>query len=302
MDSERRHELDQNTLAQALTKAPTFLWEYGSYLLLAIAVIVALYFFFRTRSTSELQKREAESASLFNMTTAVEGARDARQFASFLSAKDVADRQAQVVAEFEQFADLPATSARPGVRAHAARLRGDLAWTLATFPAPRPAPPTQPTTGPSTLPATRPSLEDVLSGANDATARTPEEWLQEAETAYREVVDNYSSHTADNLAALFGLAAVAEQRGDFKAAVGYYERLLARDDVGAGAKTLATQRKAMAGTLGMSPRLAPPRPVTQPSTQPTTQSTTRPAPGEVDPSPAGLGPAPSTAPATRPAE
>src|SRR5688572_16467360 len=203
MDADRRHELEQNALAQALTKAPAMFWEYGSYLLLGIAVVVALYFFFSTRTAAELQEREGEAASLYNMASAIQGAESARLEAVFLSPEEIVARQADATGDFRAYENLPATSDRPGVRAHAVRLRGDLNWTLATFPEPR-SPTTQPTTQPATAPAngsaTRPSgdltTRPGLGSADQSEPPSKELWLDEAEAAYREVVEKYSTHTA----------------------------------------------------------------------------------------------------------
>ena len=316
MDAERRHELEQNTLAQALTKAPALFWEYGAYLLLGIAVIVALYFYFSTRSAAQIQEREGEAASLYNMASAIEQAERSRLEAVFLSPEEIIARQADATGDFRAYENLPATSDRPGVRAHALRLRGDLNWTLATFPEPAPAttqPATQPTTAPAGDAATRPAIDPttrpVLGGADGLEPPSEELWLDEAEAAYREVVEKYSTHTADVLASLFGLAAVAEQRGEFDLAVTYYDQVIERVDIGEGPEMLARQRKELANRLSLSPRLAPPTaPATRPATQPAedidlgpapfgpTSATTTPA------TPATPTTAPSTQPATQPAD
>lgn len=292
MDSERRHELEENSLARALGKAPSFLWEYGAYVLLGLAVVVSVFFYMRTRSSAELSKREAEAASLYNMNTALDRAKEARQFAAFLPPEELAARQEDAASEIQQWASIPSDSERPGVRAHALRLRGDMAWTLASFPPPRkPVPATQPAS--TTQPATRPATD--LAGGN---TRSAEDWLADAEAAYSQVLKEYPDQTADVLAALFGLAAIAEQRGNFQGAVGFYDQIIARDDIGEGAHTLAERRKDMLQILRVNPRLGAPRtPATQPATQPTTGPVTQPAagPGDVEP----LSP-PTTAPATQP--
>lgn len=288
MDSHRRHELEHNSLYQALQRVPGLLVDYGSYVLLGLAVVVALYFYFRTRSTAQQQEHEAEAVGLYSMAETVEGAQQFRRLAGFMTPDEVAARLADVSSDFEAYSLLPATSQRPGVRSRAARLRGDFGWTLATYPKPRPVG-IEPATGPATQPS-----QPATAPAPTTQPSQAEIWLDEAEAAYREVIEKYPEQTADNLAALFGLAAIAEERGRFEDAAKHYEALIARGDASEGVKNLARQRKRLLGILAVNPRLAkslppatlPAAPPTtlpatqttpQPSTQPATETTTQPA-------------------------
>ena len=76
---------------------------------------------------------------------------------------------------------------------------------------------------------------------------------------------------AGAIAALFGLAAVAEQERRFDDAGTFYDRLIARDDLGEATKNIARGRKELLPLLGVEPRLvaaAVPPPTSQPATQP----------------------------------
>lgn len=293
MDSHRRHELEHNSLYQALQRVPGLLVDYGSYVLLGLAVVVALYFFFRTRSTAVQQEREAEAVGLYSMAETVDAAQQFRRLSGFMSSEEVAARHSDLASNFEAYSLLPATSQRPGVRSRALRLRGDFGWTLATYPKPRPAG-VGPSTQPATAPATAPTTQRATAPAPTTQPSQAEVWLGEAEAAYREVVEKYPGETADNLAALFGLAAIAEERGLFEDAARHYEALIARADASEGVKNLARQRKRLLGILAMNPRLAkslPPAtlPAAQPTTLPTTLPTEQPSAQ------------PTTAPTTQPA-
>jgi tetratricopeptide (TPR) repeat protein len=285
MDSQRRHELEQNSLYQALAKLPTFAVEYGAYILLGVAVVVALYYFFHTRRTAAQQELEAEAVGVYSMVETVDAAEQFRRLAGFVTPEEMAQRQADFASDFEAFSLLPSTSERPGVKARALRLRGDFNWTLASYPEPRSVASTSPSTQPSTQSSTQPSTrgaDDLLFPPTTRQSSPAEAYLREAEAAYREVLDTYPEQTADNMAALFGLAAIAEQRGQFAEAAKYYDRLVEREDAPEGSKSLARQRKGLLQTLALNPRLAksiPPatRPATVPSTQPATGPATGPA-------------------------
>ena len=272
MDSQRRHELEQNSLYQVLARLPALVADYGAYILLGVAVLVAVYFYFSTRSNTAVQEREAEAIGLYSMGVTIENARQYRErlsrLSQFLSTEDVTGELATLVSDFESYSMLPATSEVPGVRSRALRLRGDFNWALASFAnAMIPAAATQPTTAP-----------DVSSTLEAET------YLAAAQAAYQQVLDKYPDQLADTLAAAFGLAAIAEQRGQFEVAGGHYDAIAARDDVPEGAKALAQQRKNLLGILALNPRLAKPMPSTLPTTLPATQ------PGQV----------PTTAAATQP--
>ena len=296
MESERRHELEENSLARAMRKAPELIWEYGAYALLAVAVVVAVYFYFRNRTVNAQLERQATAQGLYNMLDAVNGLERLRTMAVFVPAETLQQQTGELRANFETYAELANRSTDPGTLCHALRLRGDFAWAMATLPSPDAGDAaTQPATGPSTAPVTRPATRPSLMPATD--------WLAQAEAAYRQVVERYPKQTADNLAALFGLAAIAEQRGNFGAAGEHYDAVVARTDVSDAIKEVARQRKALLGHMTLAPRLAPPRaPATQPAaTQPgdLMDTTTRTMPADLQSALDRLLP-PTTEPTTQP--
>lgn len=268
MDSSRRHELEQNSLYRALTRLPAFAADYGAYILLGIAIVVAVYFYFSTRTTAAQREREAEAIGIYSMGTTIENARGYREtvarFGSAITSDEIVRVLANLSADFEGYAMLPATSERPGIRARALRLRGDFNWTLAGFEILLPTSAQGPTTQTASTAPASPSVVDA------------EPYLAAAETAYREVVSTYPRETSDVLVALFGMAAVAEQRGQFEAAGEHYDAILARAEVTDGVKALARQRKNLLDLLALNPRLARPMPATLPATLPSSQPATQP--------------------------
>ena len=247
-DSDRPLDPDANALERGLRRAPSFLAEYGSYLLLAAVLAVALVWFYNSRRDSEQLQQQATSQALVNMARVVDGARQLRTFAAVLPSDDLDRRKAELASEFEAYAPLAAEAAGDdGARAHGLRLRGDFGWIMATFPAGRPA--------------TRPAATQPAEDLTPAPATRPAgSWLDEATAAYTQLIERYPGPAGDNLAALFGLAAVAEQRGDFDAAAGRYDAVMARPEYGESAKAAARDRKALLPLLGTRPYLAPPRP------------------------------------------
>lgn len=275
MDSSRRHELEQNSLYRALSRLPTFVGDYGAYVLLGVAIVVAVYFYFSTRTTAAQREREAEAIGVFSMSATIENARGYQQtvarFGSRIPYADVTRELADLSSEFEGYAMLPDTSERPGIRSRALRLRGDFNWTMASFQSVLPDSADLASTQPATAPATQELFAE-------------EAYLSAAEVAYREVLAKHSDQVSDALVALFGLAAIAEERGEFDAAAQSYDALLAREDVTEGVKALARQRKDLLEVLALKPRLAEPMPTTLPSSQPSSQPATLPSTSPTRPS------------------
>ena len=283
MDSERRHELQDNALEQSLRKAPALLRDYGTYLVLAVIAVAAGWYWYNARSSEAVAKQDATSQALLNLSRTLGSAEQMGEFAAFMPPDELARRQSELTSEFDQYALVVTDNGQPAARAHLLRLQGDLAWAMATLPAASGnSASTQPSTQPA--PATRPAAD----------------WLADARASYRKVVEQYPKQTADNLAALFGLAAVAEQDGKFDEAATFYDQLIARDDLGEATKSIAVQRKTLLSLLGVAPRLVAAE-VPPASTQPAEiGDLMRMLPDGVDPA-AGPATSPSLLPATTPA-
>ena len=270
---------DENMLERALRKSPDFLRDYGTYLLLGLCVLAAGWWYYNTRANAEAVRSQNTAQGLSNLARTVSSADAAKRTAAFQTPDNLARQQSELTSEFDANAAAVSGEGNAGAKSAVLRLRGDFAWAMATLPTPLADSPasTQPSTQP--VPTTRPASE----------------WLADAQSAYTQVVEQYPKQTADNLAALFGLAAVAEQEGRFDEAGKFYDQLLARDDLGEGTKAIARQRKALLPMLGQNPRLiaaAPPPPTSQPASQPAMSLDDL----------RNLLPPPATRPATEPAD
>ena len=152
-------------------------------------------------------------------------------------------------------------------KARALVVRGDLNWAMANLP---------------DLPgaATQPSLK---------VDPPPDDLLRQASDAYTAALDGADHETA--AAAHFGLAAIAENRGDWAAARQQLQAVA--DDKGGVAVLTSAARTQLDNlpTLQQGGYLAPPTEPPSPATAPTTARTTSPAS-------AFIGPMPSRRPAT----
>jgi hypothetical protein len=152
----------------------------------------------------------------------------------------------EVLSETADPADAP-------IRAEAYAARGDLYWVLANLPE---------LPGATTQPALR-------------MPQTPDHYLKQAEEAYQTIIQRYGDRPVAVATAMFGLAAIAENRGQFDAAKAQYTAISNREDFGPLVRALAFQH------LANLPRLSEPvfmgtvtsQPSTLPSTLPATPAT-----------------------------
>jgi hypothetical protein len=184
-------------------------------------------------------------------------------------ANEVAMRRRQAFSEATNaISEVTRLSDDRTLAAEAIVARGDLAWSLATLPQVPGA-------------ATQPSLQ----------VRDPKELISNASEAYRSVIEGYPEVKAAVVSARFGLAAIAENQGNWDAAKQQYEQVKSATDERDPYRILAEQR------LNVLPKLREPVIMAKPATEPvaatmpaippliaapakssTTQSTTRPAP------------------------
>ena len=269
MADDRRPEIDadENMLERSLRKTPEFFRDYGTYLLLGVIVLAAGWWWYNARLDAAAARDQNAAQALANLTRTLSTTQQLAQTAAFLPPDALARQQGELTAEFDANAAAVTSDGDAGAKSHVLRLRGDFAWTMATLPTPTGEGP--PTTRPTTEASTQPAPPVAAAPAT----RPAADWLADARAAYNQVVEQYPRRTSDNLAALFGLAAVAEQEDRFDDAGGFYDRVLARDDLGDATKNVARQRKALLPMLGVNPRLvaaAPPPAATRPATQPIT--------------------------------
>lgn len=223
MKAERRHELQTNDLAKKIIQAPDYFKLYGGRIALGVVllVVVALLVNYKIKSTRA------------NLAAAREGVSTARESIAQLGrmnamggpAEGVAARRRELIANAAQGIDTTVErSEDPTLLAQAQVLRGDLYWTVANLTE-LPGATTQPTL------AVEPKAEDALSMA---------------ETAYKRVLEAYADQQLPAVTARFGLAAIAENRGQWDEARKQYDAIAADASL---PKVYKTQAQARIGML-----------------------------------------------------
>ncbi|HRK31089.1 MAG TPA: hypothetical protein PLD59_08425 [Tepidisphaeraceae bacterium] len=241
MKAERRHELQENSLAHVLSNLPLYLSIYGGRILLFLSLIVLVVVLLNYRKQAKLQQSVSARVSL---STAREGTLQLAQLSgTFADPSQIAQQRALLRSQVDSSLEIAAGSAdTTTLKAEAEVARGDLFWTLANLPELRGA-------------STQPAL---------AIPEKPDQLLKQAEAAYESVLSLYPNEKFSRGSALLGLGAIAENRGAFDVAEQRYKQL-AESDLSPTQKILAEER------IEMLPILAKPRRIvaaSQPATQP----------------------------------
>jgi hypothetical protein len=254
MKAQRRHQLQTNELARQLETFPETLKRNASTILLVVTACVVVFFVVRYRKAAA----ENRQISLANALETARGGPQALRNTDALRLQypieQVVGRRNQLIAETRSAIDTILRDAEgddeKALRAEALVAKGDLNWSLASL---RPVPEA----------ATQPAL---------ALQRTPAEYLRDAEDAYGDVVSGYADRIVSWVTAQMGLAAIAENRGDWAAAKQRYQAIVDRKaDVPDSLARLAAQRINMLAVLQKPIFLGdyPPKPATAATTAPT---------------------------------
>lgn len=265
MKAERRHELQHNSLAGFLTNLPQTLQTHANKILIGVIVICLVLLLVRHRMNSARDAREMARVSLLSARSNVEQLKvvDQSQPNDLARAQERKKLTEQIHASVDDVLQNTSDSDDAPLRASALVTRGDLYWTLANL---------NPLAGASTMPAS-------VAGP------TTNEALENAESAYTQVVQGYSSQNLYKTAALFGLAAVEENRGNWDKAIDHYNDILKDNAITPVYKEVARER------LALIPQVRKPVYIgsfssTQPATAPATEPTTAPSVGMTMPMPA----------------
>ena len=251
MKAERRHELQQNSLAKVLSDLPLYIRFHSNKILIGIIFICLLILLIRYRANAARQQREMIQSSLIAAHNGVEQLQYLDEATRDDSARS--ENRKKVTREVQSAVDAildGSSDAEPTVKAEALLARGDLNWTLANL-------------APLAGAATQPSL---------ALPQSPTQYLEASESAYLEVLRDYQDNTFAKSAALLGLAAIEENRGGWDKAADYYKKIQSDDHVAETYKIFAD------GRLRSIPQLKQPVflgsfSTTQPSSQPSSQPT-----------------------------
>src|SRR5439155_12645963 len=248
MKAQRRHDLRQSDLAKVIKQAPGFWQQSGGRWLLAAVAVLVVVILIRYRISSNRQAAMAASESLSMARTLIDELRSPRSLlmSQFAPPNEVAMRRRQIFSEATNaIGEVTRLSDDRTLAAEALVARGDLCWALATLPE---------VPGAATQPG--------------AQVRDPRELISNAAEAFRAVVDNYSDIKHSLIAARFGLAAIAENQGNWDAAKQQYEAIINQSGELKAYKQLASER------LSILPKLREPVILAAPATEPAPLSPT----------------------------
>lgn len=206
MKAERRHELQENTLAHVLSNFPLYLSVYAGRIITVVLVVALVFLLFRYRAAAKQQQFETTRINLaqareatFQLGQLVGGFREPTQTAQ-LRSQLLLDANAAIDAVL-------ANADTDTIKAEALVSRGDLYWTAANLP-------------------------DLSGAATQPALALPEprdELLAKATGAYEQVLSQHPKQSLAVASALMGLAAIAENRGQFDEALKRYEQMKTAD-------------------------------------------------------------------------
>jgi hypothetical protein len=254
-------------------------WEkHGNRILLGVTVLALLYALIQYRRAAT---RRADESAWDNLTVARQRVEqfhtmDILRFPPDQVVREASDMESGVGTALDSIINDADQSKLVGP---ALVTRGDLYWTLANLPEAPGA-------------TTQPSLR---------LASSPQEYLKRAEDAYNKAL-SLPYDVIMTTSARFGLAAIAENRGEWDAAAKNYDAISNDPKVLASSKILADFRRRQLDDLRLPLFTSPAtEPATEPSTQSALQLPLRPL-GPMIPTTAPAEPsAPAVAPTTAPA-
>src|SRR3954469_1421595 len=191
MKAERRHELQENSLARFMNNLPVMLRLYADRILLGVVLVLLVIVLINWRMNTSKQRVDSAGDSLAAARMYI---RQLTMNGALGNAEQVGQLRSQAEREIGNAVDNAAEHDNR-LRAQAVLARGDLFWALANIPAATAAPTTQtfgaPALGrpnlatnmPGTAPTTLPSDTGLTSGAA--------ELLTQAEQAYSEILKSY---------------------------------------------------------------------------------------------------------------
>jgi hypothetical protein len=283
MKAERRHQLQNNTLAKVITGAPNWWQDAGGKMLAAAVVLLLIVLLVRYRISSN---HAAQAKAADNLATARSLIEQIHQLSLYQSApvQEIAVRRKTYMNDANNaIAEAMRLSDDRKVQAEALVAKGDLNWTLASQPV---------------LPgaATQPSLQ---------LGKDPKELKNLAAESYEAVLNNYGDLKYASVAARFGLAAIAEDRAEWDGARAQYEKIKAEALDGGAFAAQASARLRLLDLIRQPVILAPPTtaPAVAPAATaaPATSPLTAAAAGPAFVKPLASSPSATVKPATHPA-
>ena len=234
-----------NSLAKVLSQAPGFFRQHGAKVLLGVVIVALVIILMRQRSSlaeqdvnaawSQISAARQATAQLGELPR--QGLEPTQEFNARGSIVDAAGRSIKAALASDD----------THLVAEALVAQGDLYWTLANSP--------------------------EISGGAAATQptkfrldNTPQEYLTKAQDAYEKVLKAHKDSILPAMTAQFGLAAIAENRGDWAAAIAIYEALSSDPATSPAFKTQALYRLKQLDKVKRPLFLATTRPAPTPTT------------------------------------
>lgn len=222
MKSERRHELKTNSLVHGIEQLPEVGRNYGSRIALALVVALLAVVLVRLWLTSRTEEADGVAAALTQGRAVLASLRGDQRLWAQSTSRIAERRDRDRKAVEEAIGVVLKTSTDPARQAEAKILKGDLYWQLSSM-AELP--------GATSLPADL-RMDKSASALMDTAAEQ-----------YGEVLAAKDKLPAPLVAsARFGLAAVAESRGNYDIARDHYEAVVADKNVAKSVHDFATSR------------------------------------------------------------
>lgn len=209
MKSERRHELQTNSLAHALGQLPQFWALYGNKVLIGLIIVVLIIVLLVNRSASRKASLEHGKQTIVAVQQEISQLQGLRPLLESSAAEGRLKGFTDTTARIESDLNAIGNTDDPATLAQALLLRGDLNWAIATYPE---------------LPeaTTRPAL---------ALPADRTKALAEAEEMYTRALNAYSDRPLVKSRAALSLAAIAEQKQEWAKAGEFYQQVI--DDTSA---------------------------------------------------------------------
>jgi hypothetical protein len=243
MKSERRHQLQENSLIRGARNLPDYWRESGSKVMLVIIAILLAVVLVRywVTNRSEQAVRVASDLSLAQMT--LDQWRDAPIQVVSRTPESFSTWRSQMREQFDRYiSDVLDNSKDPAQQAEAKVIRADFKWQTAQYGDPPTA-------------ATQPAFQ---------MKETPADLLASAEKDYNDVLTQQGTLPPKLVArARLGLAAIAEDRSDWPAARAQYDAIVNDARIPTSLKDVAKQR------LTVLPEIEKPMVLGQPKQPPT---------------------------------
>jgi hypothetical protein len=277
MKSDRPHHVQINQTEEDTSDLADWFKQYWPRIALGVVLVALICILIYQRIDASRQRSSAAGANLAMARYNIQ------QLEAFNPMRAADQEQAATLRE--QFADTARdalsaaqkNSSKDAILAEAAVAQGDLNWTLANLP---------PLPGAATRPALRPPQSES-------------DYLNQAAEAYESVLKKYPKESLAVVSAHFGLAAIAENKGDWEAAHKQYAQVTELKGI---PRAFIDQANARINDLD---ELKQPVVLGHPATLPTTQAAaqpaaTQPAVASTKPAKRATSAMPSTKPSTRP--